>query len=163
MSADHAHDVEHSALPHDLELKRTRATSENHTERRDGPPQLPSLVLGLLSRCYSYDTLKKLIHKLEKPKDDTDQSYRDFEAHKRASFVGDAASSTASAPASRKFGALGKAHTLATDTLYLYKRRIATRYTSFTSLKSFLKVNYSGLRNILKKYLASLLVLTVCC
>ncbi|KAI4293864.1 hypothetical protein K525DRAFT_229763, partial [Schizophyllum commune Loenen D] len=65
MSADHAHDVEHSALPHDLELKRTRATSENHTERRDGPPQLPSL--------YSYDTLKKLIHKLEKPKDDSDQ------------------------------------------------------------------------------------------
>ncbi|KAL1659489.1 hypothetical protein GGF50DRAFT_130975 [Schizophyllum commune] len=62
-----------------------------------------------------------------------------------------AASRTASAPASRKFGALGKAHTLATDTLYLYKRRIATRYTSFTSLKSFLKVNYSGLRNILKK------------
>ncbi|KAI4528345.1 hypothetical protein K525DRAFT_184296 [Schizophyllum commune Loenen D] len=62
-----------------------------------------------------------------------------------------AASRTASAPASRKFGALGKAHTLATDTLYLYKRRIATRYTSFTSLKSFLKVDYSGLRNILKK------------
>ncbi|KAL1759549.1 hypothetical protein FB107DRAFT_204814 [Schizophyllum commune] len=60
-----------------------------------------------------------------------------------------AASRTASSPASRKFGAL--AHTLATDTLYLYKRRIATCYTSFTSLKSFLKVNYSGLRNILKK------------
>ncbi|KAI4528344.1 hypothetical protein K525DRAFT_261541, partial [Schizophyllum commune Loenen D] len=69
MSADHAHDVEHSALPHDLELKRTRATSENHTERRDGPPQLPSL-----------------------PKDDSDQSYRDFEAHKRASFVGECTS-----------------------------------------------------------------------
>ncbi|KAI4522213.1 hypothetical protein K525DRAFT_199340 [Schizophyllum commune Loenen D] len=77
-----------------------------------------------------------------------------------------AASRTASSPASRKFGALGKAHTLchirvqddfepaielATDTLYLYKRRIATRYTSLTSLKSFLKVKYSGLRNILKK------------
>ncbi|KAI5889426.1 uncharacterized protein SCHCODRAFT_01191692 [Schizophyllum commune H4-8] len=62
-----------------------------------------------------------------------------------------AASRTASSPASRKFGALGKAHTLATDTLYLYKQRIATRYTSFTSLKSFLKVNYSELRNILKK------------
>ncbi|KAL1683272.1 hypothetical protein EV122DRAFT_273395 [Schizophyllum commune] len=89
MSADHAHDVEHSALPHDLQVKWTRATSENPAERRDGPPQLPSLVLGLLSRCYSYDTLKKLIHKLEKPKDDSDQSYRDSEAHKRTSFVGE--------------------------------------------------------------------------
>ncbi|KAL1688740.1 hypothetical protein GGG16DRAFT_104232 [Schizophyllum commune] len=51
MSADHAHDVEHSTPTHDLELKWTRATSENHTKRRDGPPQLPSLLLGLLSRC----------------------------------------------------------------------------------------------------------------
>ena len=47
MSADHVHDVEHSALPHDLEVKWTRATSENPAERRDGPPQLPNLVLGL--------------------------------------------------------------------------------------------------------------------
>ncbi|KAI5823261.1 hypothetical protein K523DRAFT_421584 [Schizophyllum commune Tattone D] len=39
----------------------------------------------------------------------------------------------------------------ATDTRFLYKRRITSRYTSFTTLKSFLDVNYSGLRNILKK------------
>ncbi|KAL1661977.1 hypothetical protein GGF50DRAFT_117464 [Schizophyllum commune] len=42
----------------------------------------------------------------------------------------------------------------ATDTRFLYKRRITSRYTSFTTLKSFLDVNYSGLRNILKKYLS---------
>ncbi|KAI4524800.1 hypothetical protein K523DRAFT_414617 [Schizophyllum commune Tattone D] len=182
MSADHAHDVVHSAPTHDLEMKWMRATSENHTERRDGPPRLPRLVLGLaltsrawpeqmqlstrsssswtatratplrtalswttthpptllgipsrlprsvdadydepdlishlahlspvqratrpdavipdpnahppsntcLMRAlvviigkYSYDTLKKLIHQLEKQKDDFDQSYRDLEA-----------------------------------------------------------------------------------
>ncbi|KAL1670985.1 hypothetical protein EV122DRAFT_285469 [Schizophyllum commune] len=54
MSADHAHDVEHSAPTHDLELKWTRATSENHTKRRDGPPQSPSLILELMDR-YSRD------------------------------------------------------------------------------------------------------------
>ena len=50
----------------------------------------------------------------------------------------------------------------ATDTRLLYKRRITALYTSFTSLKSYVEVNYSGFRKILKKYVASLLVLRVC-
>ncbi|KAI5886234.1 Sodium/sulfate symporter [Schizophyllum commune H4-8] len=40
----------------------------------------------------------------------------------------------------------------ATDTRLLYKRRITALFTSFTSLKSYVEVNYSGFRKILKKY-----------
>ncbi|KAL1734554.1 hypothetical protein EV714DRAFT_268686 [Schizophyllum commune] len=180
MSADHAHDVEHSAPTHDLELKWTRATSENHTKRRDGPPQLPSLLLGLLSRCdrYSrdapadgdvmdgYPLAYASRHPESPPKKreraaDADDIMPDLAPPKRymkthhhsPSFnvclfsedrlrgVHDSLISP-----SRKFDAL--------DTRYLYKRRITSRYTSFTTLKSFLDVNYSGLRNILKKYLS---------
>ncbi|TRM57048.1 SPX domain-containing protein, partial [Schizophyllum amplum] len=40
----------------------------------------------------------------------------------------------------------------ATDTRLLYKRRITALHTSLTSLKSYVEVNYSGFRKILKKY-----------
>ncbi|KAJ6489019.1 SPX domain-containing protein [Mycena sanguinolenta] len=38
------------------------------------------------------------------------------------------------------------------DTRLLFKRRITTLYISVTSLKSYVEVNYSGFRKILKKY-----------
>lgn len=38
------------------------------------------------------------------------------------------------------------------DTRLLYKRRITTMYTSFTSLRSYVEINYAGFRKILKKY-----------
>ncbi|KAJ7613156.1 SPX domain-containing protein [Roridomyces roridus] len=38
------------------------------------------------------------------------------------------------------------------DTRLLFKRRITTLYISITSLKSYVEVNYSGFRKILKKY-----------
>ncbi|KAH6901271.1 SPX domain-containing protein [Coprinopsis sp. MPI-PUGE-AT-0042] len=38
------------------------------------------------------------------------------------------------------------------DTRLLFKRRITTLYISFTNLKSYVEVNYSGFRKILKKY-----------
>ncbi|KAL1688741.1 hypothetical protein GGG16DRAFT_126989 [Schizophyllum commune] len=59
--------------------------------------------------------------------------------------IASAASMTASSPPP------ASSTRYATDTRFLYKRRITSRYTSFTTLKSFLDVNYSGLRNILKK------------
>jgi phosphate transporter len=37
------------------------------------------------------------------------------------------------------------------DTRLLFKRRITTLYISFTNLKSYVEVNYSGFRKILKK------------
>lgn len=37
------------------------------------------------------------------------------------------------------------------DTRLLYKRRITTMYTSFTSLRSYVEINYAGFRKILKK------------
>jgi phosphate transporter len=37
------------------------------------------------------------------------------------------------------------------DTRLLFKRRITTLYISVTSLKSYVEVNYSGFRKILKK------------
>ncbi|CAK5268935.1 unnamed protein product [Mycena citricolor] len=40
----------------------------------------------------------------------------------------------------------------ATDTRMLYKRRITRLYIMITSLRSYVEVNYSGLRKILKKY-----------
>ena len=48
MSADHAHDAGHGAPTHDLEKKRTRASSEVHGEGHDeAPPPLPSLAMGI--------------------------------------------------------------------------------------------------------------------
>ncbi|KAF5326950.1 hypothetical protein D9619_005042 [Psilocybe cf. subviscida] len=38
------------------------------------------------------------------------------------------------------------------DTRLLYKRRISTLYNSFTNLKAFVEINYSGFRKITKKY-----------
>ncbi|KAH9481898.1 putative transporter C3B8.04c [Psilocybe cubensis] len=38
------------------------------------------------------------------------------------------------------------------DTRLLYKRRITNLYISFTNLKSYVEVNYSGFRKIIKKY-----------
>ena len=38
------------------------------------------------------------------------------------------------------------------DTRLLFKRRIMTLFISLTSLKSYVEVNYSGFRKILKKY-----------
>lgn len=38
------------------------------------------------------------------------------------------------------------------DTRLLFKRKITTTYISFTRLKSYVEVNYSGFRKILKKY-----------
>ncbi|KAJ3518184.1 hypothetical protein NLJ89_g10 [Agrocybe chaxingu] len=38
------------------------------------------------------------------------------------------------------------------DTRLLYKRRITTLYISFTNLKSYVEINYSGFRKIIKKY-----------
>lgn len=38
------------------------------------------------------------------------------------------------------------------DTRLLYKRRITTLYIAFTNLKSFVEINYSGFRKIIKKY-----------
>ncbi|KAJ7028274.1 SPX domain-containing protein [Mycena alexandri] len=38
------------------------------------------------------------------------------------------------------------------DTRLLFKRRITTLYISVTSLKSYVEINYSGFRKILKKY-----------
>ncbi|TFK50172.1 SPX-domain-containing protein, partial [Heliocybe sulcata] len=40
----------------------------------------------------------------------------------------------------------------AMDVRLLFKRRITTLYVSITSLKSYIEVNYSGFRKILKKY-----------
>ncbi|ESK87596.1 phosphate transporter [Moniliophthora roreri MCA 2997] len=40
----------------------------------------------------------------------------------------------------------------ATDTRLLYKRRITNLFISFSSLRSYVEVNYSGFRKILKKY-----------
>ncbi|KAG8969106.1 low-affinity phosphate transporter [Tulasnella sp. 419] len=40
----------------------------------------------------------------------------------------------------------------ATDTRMIFKRRITTLYISATSLKSYVELNYSGFRKILKKY-----------
>jgi phosphate transporter len=37
------------------------------------------------------------------------------------------------------------------DTRLLFKRRITTLYITVTSLKSYVEVNYSGFRKILKK------------
>ncbi|KAI5889843.1 MFS general substrate transporter [Schizophyllum commune H4-8] len=48
MSADHGHDAGHGAPTHDLEKKRTRASSEDHAEGHDEPPPpLPSLAMGI--------------------------------------------------------------------------------------------------------------------
>jgi len=38
------------------------------------------------------------------------------------------------------------------DTRLLYKRRITTLYISITNLKSYIEINYSGFRKIIKKY-----------
>lgn len=38
------------------------------------------------------------------------------------------------------------------DIRLLFKRRITDLYVSFSSLKSYVEVNYSGFRKILKKY-----------
>ncbi|KAF9477734.1 Sodium/sulfate symporter [Pholiota conissans] len=38
------------------------------------------------------------------------------------------------------------------DTRLLYKRRITTLYIAFTNLKSYVEINYSGFRKIIKKY-----------
>lgn len=38
------------------------------------------------------------------------------------------------------------------DTRLLYKRRITTLYISFTNLRSYVEVNYSGFRKAIKKY-----------
>ncbi len=38
------------------------------------------------------------------------------------------------------------------DTRLLFKRRITTLYIAFTSLRSYVEINYSGFRKILKKY-----------
>ncbi|TFK24815.1 SPX-domain-containing protein [Coprinopsis marcescibilis] len=38
------------------------------------------------------------------------------------------------------------------DTRLLFKRRITTLYISFTNLKSYVEINYSGFRKIIKKY-----------
>ncbi|CAA7265750.1 unnamed protein product [Cyclocybe aegerita] len=38
------------------------------------------------------------------------------------------------------------------DTRLLYKRRITNLYISFTNLKSYVEINYSGFRKIIKKY-----------
>lgn len=43
------------------------------------------------------------------------------------------------------------------DTRLLFKRRITTLYISFTNLKSYVEVNYSGFRKILKKSVPILL------
>ena len=40
----------------------------------------------------------------------------------------------------------------ALDTRMLYKRKITSSYITLTSLKSYVEVNYSGFRKILKKY-----------
>ncbi|KAG8930937.1 low-affinity phosphate transporter [Tulasnella sp. 418] len=40
----------------------------------------------------------------------------------------------------------------ATDTRMIFKRRITTLYINATSLKSYVELNYSGFRKILKKY-----------
>lgn len=39
----------------------------------------------------------------------------------------------------------------AMDTRLLFKRRITNLYVSFCSLRSYVEVNYSGFRKILKK------------
>ncbi|KAF9448494.1 Sodium/sulfate symporter [Macrolepiota fuliginosa MF-IS2] len=38
------------------------------------------------------------------------------------------------------------------DTRILFKRRITTLYISFTNLRSYVEINYSGFRKIIKKY-----------
>jgi len=38
------------------------------------------------------------------------------------------------------------------DTRLLYKRRITNLYISLTNLKSYVEINYSGFRKIIKKY-----------
>ncbi|KAF5359495.1 hypothetical protein D9756_002903 [Leucocoprinus leucothites] len=38
------------------------------------------------------------------------------------------------------------------DTRLLFKRRITTTYISFTNLRSYIDINYSGFRKIIKKY-----------
>lgn len=44
------------------------------------------------------------------------------------------------------------------DTQVLFKRRIATLYSTFTSLRAYVELNYSGFRKILKKYKSSFMV-----
>lgn len=41
------------------------------------------------------------------------------------------------------------------DIRLMFKRRITNLYVSFCSLKSYVEVNYSGFRKILKKYVSS--------
>ncbi|KLO17367.1 SPX-domain-containing protein [Schizopora paradoxa] len=44
------------------------------------------------------------------------------------------------------------------DTQVLFKRRIATLYSTFTSLRAYVELNYSGFRKILKKYESSFML-----
>lgn len=44
----------------------------------------------------------------------------------------------------------------AVDTRILFKRKVTALYISVTSLKSYVEINYSGLRKILKKCAYSL-------
>lgn len=61
--------------------------------------------------------------------------------------------STPSATSPAEATSIWNAHTnFAYDTRLLFKRRITTLYVSFTSLRSYVEVNYSGFRKILKKY-----------
>lgn len=48
------------------------------------------------------------------------------------------------------------------DIRLLFKRRITNLYVSFCSLKSYVEVNYSGFRKILKKYVSSAFVWINC-
>ena len=43
------------------------------------------------------------------------------------------------------------------DIQLLFKRRIANIYLSLTSLRSYVELNYSGFRKILKKYVYCIL------
>lgn len=45
------------------------------------------------------------------------------------------------------------------DIRLLFKRRITNLYISFTNLRSYVEINYSGFRKILKKYVFLLSVL----
>ncbi|KIY66322.1 Sodium/sulfate symporter [Cylindrobasidium torrendii FP15055 ss-10] len=61
--------------------------------------------------------------------------------------------STPSATSPTEATSIWNAHTnFAYDTRLLFKRRITTLYVAFTSLRSYVEVNYSGFRKILKKY-----------
>ena len=47
------------------------------------------------------------------------------------------------------------------DIRLLFKRRITNLYVSFSCLKSYVEVNYSGFRKILKKYVPSVFASTI--